>query len=153
MAPQFTDSMQTALETAYTNAQNRKQVEVTECHVLLSLLQDSEGYFCSLLRFLGLDSKIDQLLQECELVVEKAASFSNEASPPTFSQSLHQKILEADSLAKKWGDSYISPDHFLYVLWNSSKEPFSSWKKPFRRQRNWQLKQSASELERKSCKY
>lgn len=127
MTPQFTESVALALESAYKRAQEQKQTEITESHLLHSLLEEPSGYFSTLLSSLNLDK--DSLLQKAKQTEAKTATFTGEPSPPPLSSSLKQRIFEAEALSKQWKDSYMSADHFLYVFWKSSGEPFSSWKK------------------------
>jgi ATP-dependent Clp protease ATP-binding subunit ClpB len=131
MTPQFTESLQQALEKAYSDALSKKQTQITESHLLAALLEDQDGYFVSLLRFLQLDKQVDSLLKAVKETKEKAPTFSSSPSPPTLSSALQQRIFEADLLAKKWKDSFVSSDHLLYVFWDSSKDPFESWRKQF----------------------
>jgi ATP-dependent Clp protease ATP-binding subunit ClpB len=127
MAPQFTDSLNESLHTAFSLAQTKKQTEVTESHLLVAFLEDPENYFSSLIRSLNLSAQ--PLLDAAQKLVASTPTFAADQEPPAFSKSLQQMILDADALSKKWGDSYISADHLFYVFWKSAKEPFSSWKK------------------------
>lgn len=131
MAPQFTESLQLALEASYLEAQHKNQTEVTENHVLVFLLQDEAGYFFSLLRFLKIDAYAKKLLEACQVITQKTATFSSNPTPPSISTTLQQRLLEAEHLAKKWGDTYVSTDHLFYVFWSSLKDPFETWKKQF----------------------
>lgn len=127
MNPQFTDSVTEALHSAYQKAQEAKKTEVSESHLLVAFLQNPEGYFSSLIRSLSLDPR--PLLLAAEKEVERTPSFEMEATPPVLSQALQARILEADTLAKSWKDTYVSADHLFYVFWKSSKDPFAAWKK------------------------
>ena len=126
MAPQFTESVAAALEAAYQKAQENNKIEVTESHLLCTLLKDPEAYFSTLLRSLGLS--VESLHQIAEKAAESTPSFT-EPTSPSFSAALQKRILEAETLSKSWKDTYISADHLLYVFWKSSGEPFASWKK------------------------
>ena len=55
MAPQFTDSVTAALEQAFIYAQEHRQTEIVENHLIKTLLDDQQGYFATLARSLNLD--------------------------------------------------------------------------------------------------
>lgn len=127
MQPQFTDSVAEALQTAYQLAQEKKQTELSENHLLLGLLQDPEGYFCTLIRSLNLSA--DSLKQAVQKAVEATATFAESPQPPVPSRGLQQRISEAQELAKQWKDTYISADHLFYVFWKSDSSSFTAWKR------------------------
>ncbi|NNM43652.1 MAG: AAA domain-containing protein [Chlamydiae bacterium] len=124
---QFTDAAAESLQRAFLLAQENKNTEVSETHLLLAFFEDEQGYFASFANTFHLD--VDALRKELLLSLKKLPTFAEESKPPSFSGGVQQKIAEANSLAKEWKDTYISSDHFLCVLWKSSGEPFQSWKK------------------------
>lgn len=127
MNMQFTEKVMESLQSAFTNAKKQNHTEVTPSHLLLAFLEDSEGYFPMLLTSLKLDSS--SLLPLLRNAVEKTASYTEEAKEPMPNHKLQKIIQEASELSKKWKDSYISSDHFFYAFWESSDEPFTTWKK------------------------
>ncbi len=127
MAPQFTESVTSALEQAYQNALAAKKTEVTESHLLQALLEESTGYFPSLIKALNLNPTA--LLNAAIQTAARAPSFTNESDLPKLSTQLQKRILEAENLAKEWKDTFISADHLLYLFWKAPQEPFTSWKK------------------------
>lgn len=124
--PQFTESVASALESAYSEAEKNQKTEVTESHFLAALLKEPENYFSSLIQSLELNP--DSLRKAAENIAQEAASYTSNAQPPSFSQSLQRRILETQNLAKSWNDTYVSADHIFYVFWKSPSEPFTSWK-------------------------
>lgn len=125
--PNFTDSVAQTLQNAFADAQERHNTEVTENHLLLAFLQDPQGYFNSILT--GLNASPLALIPQIEQNLSKLPTYSGTgAQPPAASRSLQSRIAEAQSLAKKWGDSYISSDHFLVAYWKNAGEPFHAWK-------------------------
>ena len=65
MAQNFTDSVTNALQEAFSDAEQRKNSEVTENHLLAAFLQDPNGYFRSIMSTLNanpqqLISKVQQ---------------------------------------------------------------------------------------------
>jgi len=127
MSQNFTDSVATAIQTAFSEAQKRNQTEVTENHLLQAFLENPEGYFYSILT--GLKTDPQTLLQEAEASLERLPTFSGPPSPPTPSRSLQSRIMDAEAIAKSWNDTYTSSDHFLLSYWKNGGDPFSKWKK------------------------
>ena len=127
MTPQFTESVQTALEKAFSYAEEHLHTEVGPNHLLLGFLADPQGYFVTLSHGLGL--KVETLKPQVEKALSSTAKFTGTPQSPAVSSSLQQLLAQVQSLAKKWGDTYLSSDHFFYGFWLSSLEPFTSWKK------------------------
>jgi ATP-dependent Clp protease ATP-binding subunit ClpB len=127
MAPQFTESVAEALQTACSMAAEKKQTEVTENHLLSVFFSDPQGYFSTFATAIGLNPQT--LLKELNSSLQHLPTFSGGAQQPVLASRLQQKIMEADALCKKWKDSYISSDHLFYLFWQSPSEPFASWKK------------------------
>jgi len=127
MAPQFTEAVAEALQHAFNYAQEQNQTEVTENHLLRALFSDPQGYFTTFATAINLNPQ--DLLPLLEAAIKRTATFSEGAQPPVINPQLQQRIAEAQALAKKWNDSYISCDHLFYVFWQSKSEPFSAWKK------------------------
>jgi len=129
MTFQFTDAVQDALQRAHQKALELKNTEIHEAHLLLSFLEQNEGYFQMLFKRLKLPAS--SLVKKLHEFLPTLATFSQETDTPQASRSLHNRIHEAQSLAKKQNDSYISSDHFFSVYWKHGGEPFLSWKKGF----------------------
>jgi ATP-dependent Clp protease ATP-binding subunit ClpB len=127
MAPQFTESVRDVFERAFNFAQEHNHTEVNENHLLDAFFEDPQGYFWTLSSSLNL--KPELLIPRLEEVLKHVATFSGGAQVPSISSQLQNRIAEAQSIAKKWNDSYISSDHFYYVFWQSAGEPFATWKK------------------------
>ena len=127
MAPQFTESARDALEKAFQLAQENNHTEVNENHLALAFFEDSQGYFWTLSAALGLNPSL--LVPQLEAALKKVPTFSGATQAPAISPQLQNRIAEAQAIAKKWNDAYISSDHFFYVFWQSAEGPFASWKK------------------------
>ncbi|MCB1081546.1 MAG: AAA family ATPase, partial [Chlamydiia bacterium] len=126
MSPQFTEQMGEALNSAVSMAKEKGHTEVTESHLLAAFLKNPEGYFVALCHALKLDVKaLGMVLEE---KIRALPTFANGGSDPGVSQSLYRDINDANALMQKWNDSYISVDHFFYVLWEKGEDPFKSWK-------------------------
>lgn len=128
MPQNFTDAVTQALEQAFTDAQQRKNTEVTDNHLLMGFLKDPEGYFTSLLSELGNDPfALEKMVQQH---IDRLPTFSGSANePPSGSRSLQSRIADAQAIAQQWKDTYTGSDHFLYSYWKNGGEPFSEWKK------------------------
>jgi ATP-dependent Clp protease ATP-binding subunit ClpB len=125
----FTEAVTNALQSAFTLAEERNHTEVQEAHLLLAFLQEPDGYFFNLLRALKLPAP--SLVKATEAFIEVLPTFSGAHQPPQVGRTLQNRIQDAQNLAKKWNDSYVSSDHFFYVFWKNSGEPLAGWKKNF----------------------
>lgn len=126
MTPQFTEPVAAALERALEMARTKKNTQLTEDHLLLSLLEDPHGYFQTFAKKHQLNAP--ELKKTLEKKLESLPTFVKEADQPSPSSDLQNRINEASSLAQKWGDQYISTDHLLYAFWRGSGDPFKKWK-------------------------
>lgn len=126
MTPNFTDAVNTALQQAFSEAQSRKNTEVTENHLLWAFLSDHQGYFYSVLE--KLDTDPAALFREVSTHLDRIPTYSGAAQQPHAGRSLQERIAAAQNFAKLWKDSYVSSDHFLCAYWKDSGEPFASWR-------------------------
>lgn len=129
MNQNFTDSVTEALQSAFAEAQKRRQTEVTENHLLWAFLKDPESYFNLIIKDLGANPL--HLLSEVERDIERLPTFSEGGTPqpPNPSRSLQSRIADAQTIAADWNDTYTSSDHFLYSYWKNGGDPFARWKK------------------------
>ena len=129
MSFQFTDAVSDALQRAQINAQAHHNTEIHEVHLLFGFLEQEEGYFQMLMKRLKLP--YHSLIKKLEEFLPSLATFSGQTQAPQAARSLQNRIHEAEMLAKKHNDSYISSEHFFSVFWKHGGEPLSSWKKGF----------------------
>lgn len=123
----FTEAVSNALQTAFTEAQNRQNTEVTDNHLLYAFLSDPQGLFANILT--SLNGDVSSLLDAVGKALDKLPTFSGGApQAPATSRGLQNRIADAESLAQQWKDSYTSTDHFLISYWKNSVEPLSAWK-------------------------
>lgn len=127
MAQNFTDSVTAALQEAFTDAQRRKNSEITENHLLHAFLKEPEGYFTTILTSLKVD--FEPLIEEVDKYLNKLPTYTGAPQAPTAARSLQSRIADAESIAKSWNDSYVSSESFFLSYWKNGGEPFSSWKK------------------------
>lgn len=127
MAQNFTDAVTQALQEAFRIAQEGKNTEVTENHLLQAFLSDPDGFFFTFL--LNINSNPQQLIQKVSEDLKHLPTLMGDSqTPPPPSRSLSGRIADAQSIAEKWNDSYTSSDHFLLSYWKGGGEPFASWK-------------------------
>lgn len=127
MAQNFTDAVTQALQEAFRIAQDRRNTEVTENHLLEAFLSDPDGFFFTFL--LNMNCNPELLINKVAEDVKRLPTLmSDTQTPPPPSRSLSGRIADAQSIAEKWNDSYTSSDHFLYSYWKGGGEPFASWK-------------------------
>ena len=127
MTPQFTESVAHVFASAMQMAEEKAHVELTESHLLVAFFQDAEGYFPTIFHALGLDPA--PLIQDLRKKLSSLPTYSGKVEKPTVSTNLRAQIDSAHALMKKWGDSYISSDHFFYLFWKKSEDPFDDFKK------------------------
>ncbi len=127
MKQNFTEAASESLQSAFVDARGRDNTEITENHLLKALLSDPEGYFVSLLQ--DLKTNPASLLKKVEESLTNLPVYSGEGGEPQPGRSLQGRVADAQSIAEKMNDSYISTDHFLLAFWKNGGEPFSSWKK------------------------
>lgn len=126
MNQNFTEGVTTAIQTAFADAQNRKNTEVTENHLLLAFLEDPQGYFVSILN--NLKANPEPLIEATIQNLDRQPTYSGTVEQPTPSRNLQARITDAQNIAKSWNDTYTSSDHFLVSYWKNGGEPFASWK-------------------------
>lgn len=127
MAQNFTDSVTQALQEAFRIAQEQKNTEVTENHLLQAFLSDPNGFFFTFL--LNNNSNPQALISKVSEDIKHLPTLLGEsATPPPPSRTLSGRIADAQSIAEKWHDTYTSSDHFLLSYWKNGGEPFASWK-------------------------
>ena len=126
MKKNFSDAATAAIQTAFSIAQNRHHTQVTENHLLLVFLEETNGYFVSLLREIGGDPTI--LGDQVEKSLGHLPTYTSGEEPPAASRNLQTRIMEAEAFAKQLNDAYVSSDHFILSFWKGGGEPFASWK-------------------------
>jgi ATP-dependent Clp protease ATP-binding subunit ClpB len=127
MNPQFSDAVTKAFQEALEFSQEQQQVEISENHLLWALLRDQEGYFSSICKSIGFDSV--KLYSQTENALKSAPRYSGSPQEPRISTILHSIVQEAEKIAKKWNDTYLSSDHLFLSYWEKAGEPFATWKK------------------------
>ena len=117
---QFSEKFTAAIEEAFQYASSKSHTEVTENHLLKILLSQPNSDFISIANRLKLDSTL--LLKQIEAEISSTPVYSGNPSTPQVGISLQTKIQESEKLAKSWGDSLISIDHFFVACWDKWKK-------------------------------
>lgn len=120
MKPQFTDSVAEALQAAYLLAEEKKQTELTESHLLTALLADPEGYFCTLIRSLNLSA--DTLKQYVQKAVDSAATFTSSPQPPFLLEDYSKEYQRLKSLLNS-GKTHILVQTIYSMCFGNRKLP------------------------------
>jgi ATP-dependent Clp protease ATP-binding subunit ClpB len=111
----FTIKAQEALQAAQTIAQRSSHQEIDGEHLMLSLLDQSEGLIHPLLQKLGVAP--DAVAREVETELERRAKVTGGTSADTFLGTNLKKTLDAaQSEAAKLKDDYVSTEHLLLGL-------------------------------------
>lgn len=127
MPQQFTESVTQAINDAVQYASSQNHVEVTENHLIRSLLLEPQGYFASICNTLNIDPQ--SLFNETTNALNRLPTYEGSPQAPIPSTALQRKILEAEKIAKQWDDTYISSDHLFLAFWKDPIDPLASLKK------------------------
>lgn len=126
MTHNLTDAVAETLQQAFSEAQKRRNTEVTENHLLLAFLEDPKGYFTSILSHLN--ATPHALVEEVQKNLDHQATYSGAPQAPEAGRTLQTRINDAQHIATDWKDSYTSSDHFLVSFWKNGGEPLAHWK-------------------------
>jgi ATP-dependent Clp protease ATP-binding subunit ClpB len=110
----MTRKSQEAMQAAAQAAEKRGNPSVEPEHLLLELLQQSEGVVPRLFEKQGLSVKnmIDDLKQR----LDRFPKVSGSNQKVFASKRLEKLFTVADSVVKDWGDGFISTEHFLLAM-------------------------------------
>jgi ATP-dependent Clp protease ATP-binding subunit ClpB len=114
----MTRKSQEAMQSAANMAENKGNPSVDPEHLLLALLQQSEGVVPRLIEKVGLATK--GLVADLEVKLEKLPRVTGSTSRATASQRLIKIFGQAEKEAQAMGDSYISTEHFLLAMLKSN---------------------------------
>lgn len=119
MNGKFTQQLQESLQKAFEIAQENANSEVTEFHLFLAFLQDDQNIVY--LVFENLGKKDDFYLKLNEQLNRLPKLYSANTSPnPLISQSLNNLFNQSTQVMKKYGDQYLSCEHFLIASFSAS---------------------------------
>ena len=113
----MTNKSREAVSNALELARERSASAVTDAHLLVSLLRDTEGLIPELIKRAGVDSAA--LLAEGERIIDgmpKLGGGGYSSDNIYASSELESVISEASSEAQRMGDEYVSVEHLLIGL-------------------------------------
>lgn len=125
MPSQYTDPVGNALQTALTFASSQNSPEVHDAHLLKALLEDMNGYFCTILSSLGCSP--DRLLDHVSKFIERLPTLESPVAQPQIGRSLYIRLQDAEAIMKQWKESYLSSDHLFMSYCKTPQEPWSSY--------------------------
>lgn len=123
----ISDAVSEALEKAFELAKSKRNPYVSENHFLKCLLGNTESLFYLIIKEIHNHPRLLIIAVDEALALEPSVVEGDAIPKP--SPGLQSLITDAQNIAKEFQDEYVSGDHVLLAFWNSSKEPFASWKK------------------------
>jgi ATP-dependent Clp protease ATP-binding subunit ClpB len=127
MSQKFTTSMMNALQTAQSEAHQREHQQLTAEHVLYALIigeGEDEGSLPRLLELAGVTLPAMKAALETRLRgFPKVLTSSGQLYPVPELQKL---LALSEGEAKKWGDEYLAPEHFVLAHFHASVANFES---------------------------
>jgi ATP-dependent Clp protease ATP-binding subunit ClpB len=121
----MTRKSQEAMQAAALVAERRGNPTVEPEHLLLVLIQQSEGIVPRLLEKAGVSNKA--LLIDLDTKLEKLPRVSGSSSKAQASQRLIKIFTKSEELAGEMGDAYISTEHFLLAMLQSGDSEMTSF--------------------------
>src|SRR5215813_1169521 len=111
---QLTIKAQESVQEAQRDARARGNAELTGDHLLLALLNQSEGIVVPILQKLGVDPAA--LIREIETDLDRQPKVSGASADAVPSRDLNRVFDRAFEVAKDFGDEYVSTEHLLIAL-------------------------------------
>jgi len=112
MQPQFTNKAAEVLQNAQKLATDSGHPELTPAHLAVALLRDSEGVPAAMLNKLQVDPRV--LAGEFVLQLDKLPKTSG--AQLSASRAFNELMNDANAIAKKLKDEYVSTEHLLLAL-------------------------------------
>ena len=107
----ITRKMQEALQSAQTLASRSSHPELKSLHVLLALLQQDGGILVPILQ--NAEIEVTKLKAATGEALASEPVVSGAGNQPQISNGLRKTMDAADEAREKWGDEYLSVEHFL----------------------------------------
>jgi ATP-dependent Clp protease ATP-binding subunit ClpB len=117
-ADRFTVKSQEAVAAAQELARTRRNPEIAPPHLLVSLLEQEEGLVVPILQKLGADTAA--IAARANEAVAALPKLSGEGEEPRMSSNLAAVLRQAESEMAAMRDEYISTEHLLLALTDSS---------------------------------
>ena len=110
----FTERARGFIQAAQTIAMREDHQRLTPDHILKALMDDPEGFASTLITRAGGQAKA--VLQTVDANLAKIAKVSGDAGQTYMDQTTAKVLAEAESLAKKAGDSFVPVERLLTAL-------------------------------------
>ncbi|WP_150303110.1 ATP-dependent chaperone ClpB [Pseudomonas saliphila] len=107
----FTSKLQMALADAQSLAVGRDHNQIDPLHLMLAMLEQQQGSIAPMLRQVGFD--VNKLRSDLSEALDKLPTISNPTGDINLSQELARLFNQADRLAQKKGDQFISSELVL----------------------------------------
>jgi len=120
----MTRKSQEAMQAAAQSAESRGNPSVEPEHLLLELLQQSEGIVPRVLEKQNIPVK--GVVEDLKSRIERLPTVTGGNQKIFASQRLQKLFTVADSVAKDWGDAYISTEHFLLATFGLGDSELSA---------------------------
>jgi ATP-dependent Clp protease ATP-binding subunit ClpB len=117
-ADRFTVKSQEAVAAAQELARTRRNPEIAPAHLLVALIEQLDGLVVPILQKLGADTAT--VVARANEAVAALPKLSGEDEEPRMSSNLAAVLRKAESEMAKFGDEYISTEHLLLALTDSS---------------------------------
>ena len=119
-AEKFTAKMQEALQASEAVAASYSHQELNNEHLLLALLQQSDGLVKPLLDKIGVASS--KLIQQLEAILAKRAKVSGAGAQIFLGNELRAVLDSADKKMERLKDDFLSAEHYLIALLESKTD-------------------------------
>ena len=113
-ANQLTQKSLEAIQSAQSLATERKNTQLEQLHLLYALIDDTDDLNAQLFAKIGAD--IAGLKRDVLQAVSSLAAYSGQSGELYASQALNQALNQAETEAKRMGDTYISVEHLMLGL-------------------------------------
>ncbi len=111
---QLTIKAQEAVQEAQQDARARGSAELTGEHLLLAMLEQTDGVVIPILQKLGADP--EGLARQIESDLDARPKVSGASADPVVARDLNEIFDRAFEIAREFGDDYVSTEHFLLAL-------------------------------------
>jgi len=112
----LTDRAKGFLQSAQTVAIRMNHQRIAPEHLLKALLEDSEGMASGLIKAAGGDASVALRETDAALAKHPAVSGSGANTPPAIDNDLVRLLDQAEQVAKKAGDSFVTVERLLLAL-------------------------------------
>ena len=113
----FTENSQKTISAAISLAENLQNSQVSTVHFLYEIFEITDSFPVEILKNLGIE--IYQIKQECDQFLQKLPKVSGGNSQIFATANLSLVIKNAEKIAKKMSDEFVSLEHFLLSFFDN----------------------------------